>query len=106
MSYVFPYYTAVYTAVLGLLAALLTVNVIVNRVRAKVDFADGGQSFICSKGRGIDTAVDEARDRIRRRRCPSLTRRSRHTIALDGLAAQTEAFTGLKKEGRTWLICQ
>ena len=42
MTYVFPYYTAIYTAVLGLLAALLTVNVIVNRVRAKVDFADGG----------------------------------------------------------------
>jgi uncharacterized protein len=42
VTYVFPYYTAIYTAVLGLLAALLTVNVIVNRVRAKVDFADGG----------------------------------------------------------------
>ena len=42
MTYVFPYYTAIYTAVLGLLAASLTVNVIVNRVRAKVDFADGG----------------------------------------------------------------
>jgi uncharacterized protein len=39
---VFPFYTAVYTAILGLLAALLTVNVIVNRVRAKVDIADGG----------------------------------------------------------------
>jgi uncharacterized protein len=42
MTHVFPYYTAIYAAVLGLLAALLTVNVIVNRVRAKVDFADGG----------------------------------------------------------------
>jgi uncharacterized protein len=42
MTYVFPYHTAIYTAVLGLLAAVLTVNVIVNRVRAKVDFADGG----------------------------------------------------------------
>ena len=39
---VFPFYTAIYTAILGLLAALLTVNVIVNRVRAKVDVADGG----------------------------------------------------------------
>jgi uncharacterized membrane protein YecN with MAPEG domain len=39
---VFPFYTAIYTGILGLLAALLTVNVIVNRVRAKVDIADGG----------------------------------------------------------------
>jgi uncharacterized protein len=42
MTHAFPYYTAIYTAVLGLLAALLTINVIVNRVRAKVDFGDGG----------------------------------------------------------------
>jgi uncharacterized membrane protein YecN with MAPEG domain len=42
MTYVFPYYTAIYAAVLGLLGALLTVNVIVNRVRAKVDVDDGG----------------------------------------------------------------
>lgn len=42
MIYIFPYYTAIYAAVLGLLAALLTTNVIVNRVRAKVDVADGG----------------------------------------------------------------
>src|SRR5271167_3033508 len=42
MTPVFPFYTAIYTAVLGLLAALLTVNVIVNRVRVKVDIADGG----------------------------------------------------------------
>jgi uncharacterized membrane protein YecN with MAPEG domain len=41
MTHVFPYYTAIYTAILGLMAALLTVNVIVNRVRAKVDFGDG-----------------------------------------------------------------
>ncbi len=39
---VFPFYTAIYTAILGLLAALLTVNEIVNRVRAKVEVADGG----------------------------------------------------------------
>jgi hypothetical protein len=42
MTHVFPYYTAIYTAVLGFLAALLTVNVIVNRVRAKVDVGDSG----------------------------------------------------------------
>jgi uncharacterized membrane protein YecN with MAPEG domain len=42
MTHIFPHYTAIYAAVLGLLAALLTINVIVNRVRAKVDVADGG----------------------------------------------------------------
>ena len=42
MTRVFPFYTAIYAAILGLLAAILTVNVIVNRVRAKVDVADGG----------------------------------------------------------------
>ena len=42
MTPVFPFYTAIYAAILGLPAAILTVNVIVNRVRAKVDVADGG----------------------------------------------------------------
>jgi len=42
MTHVFPYYTSIYAAVLGFLAAFLTANVIVNRVRAKVDFGDGG----------------------------------------------------------------
>ncbi len=42
MTPVFPFYTSIYAAILGLLAALLTVNVIVNRVRAKVDVGDGG----------------------------------------------------------------
>ena len=41
MTPVFPFYTSIYAAILGLLAALLTVNV-VNRVRAKVDVGDGG----------------------------------------------------------------
>jgi uncharacterized protein len=42
MTSVFPFYTAIYAAILGLLAAALTVNVIVNRVRSKVNVADGG----------------------------------------------------------------
>jgi uncharacterized membrane protein YecN with MAPEG domain len=42
MTPVFPFYTAIYAALLGFLAALLTVNVIVNRVRSKVDVGDGG----------------------------------------------------------------
>jgi uncharacterized protein len=46
MTYVFPYYTAIFAAVLGLFAALLTINVIVNRVRTKVDVADGGDAAL------------------------------------------------------------
>jgi uncharacterized protein len=42
MTLVFPFYTAIYAALLGILAVVLAVNVIVNRVRAKVDVADGG----------------------------------------------------------------
>ena len=42
MTHAFPYYTSIYAALLGFLAAFLTINVIVNRVRAKVDIADGG----------------------------------------------------------------
>jgi len=37
-----PLVTAVYAAILALLGAVLTVNVIVNRVRHKVDSGDGG----------------------------------------------------------------
>jgi uncharacterized membrane protein YecN with MAPEG domain len=42
MTPIFPFYTAIYAAILGLLAAILTINVIVNRVRAKVNVSDGG----------------------------------------------------------------
>ena len=42
MTPAFPFYTAIYAALLGVLAAILAVNVIVNRVRAKVDVGDGG----------------------------------------------------------------
>jgi len=42
MTPTFPLITAGYAAVLGLLAALLTVRVIVNRVRLRVDAGDGG----------------------------------------------------------------
>ena len=46
MTPVFPFYTAIYAAVLGLLAAVLTINVIANRVRSKVDVGDGGNSSL------------------------------------------------------------
>jgi uncharacterized protein len=42
MMPVFPFYTAIYAAILGVLAAILTINVIVNRVRTKVQAGDGG----------------------------------------------------------------
>ena len=42
MKLVFPFHAAIYAALLGILAAVLTVNVIINRVRAKVDVGDGG----------------------------------------------------------------
>ena len=37
-----PFVTAIFAAILGLLAALLTANVIVHRVRLKVESGDGG----------------------------------------------------------------
>ncbi|MBV8745333.1 MAG: MAPEG family protein [Xanthobacteraceae bacterium] len=42
MTAMVPTITALYAALLGLLGAALTINAIVNRVRAKVDTADGG----------------------------------------------------------------
>jgi uncharacterized membrane protein YecN with MAPEG domain len=42
MTQMFPYATAVYAAVLGLLGAILTINVIVNRARHNVLQGDGG----------------------------------------------------------------
>ncbi len=41
-----PVVSAVYAAVLGLLAAILTVRVIVNRVRFKVNAGDGGEATL------------------------------------------------------------
>jgi uncharacterized membrane protein YecN with MAPEG domain len=41
-----PLITAVYAAILGLLGALLTVRVIMNRVRLKVDVGDGGHAAL------------------------------------------------------------
>ena len=42
----FPLTTAVYAAVLGLLGAILTVNVIVNRAKSKVLYGDGGNESL------------------------------------------------------------
>jgi uncharacterized protein len=42
MNAIVPSITALYAALLGLLGATLTINVITNRVRSKVDTGDGG----------------------------------------------------------------
>ena len=42
MVIVTPHVTAIYAAVLGLLAAVLTVRVILNRVRTNIQAGDGG----------------------------------------------------------------
>jgi len=42
MNATLPTITALYAALLGLLGTALTINVIVNRVRSKVDAGDGG----------------------------------------------------------------
>ncbi len=42
----FPLTTAIYAAVLGLLAAILTVNVILNRTRTRVLYGDGGDASL------------------------------------------------------------
>jgi len=83
MTHVFPYYTSIYAAVLGFLAAFLTANVIVNRVRAKVDFGDGGVAAL-----GQASAHTPTLPNIRRLRCcssgwwkPSATRRWRSTAS-------------------------
>jgi hypothetical protein len=58
---VFPFYTAIYAGILGLLAALLTVNVIVNRVRAKVDFGDGGVAALAQAVRAQGNFAEHTR---------------------------------------------
>lgn len=55
MSAVAPHIAAVYAAILGILAALLTVRVIVARVRTGVSVGDGGDA--CSAGRSGRTAI-------------------------------------------------
>ena len=46
MNPTFPLVTAAYAAVLGLLAALLTVRVIVTRVKLHIDAGDGGNAVM------------------------------------------------------------
>jgi uncharacterized membrane protein YecN with MAPEG domain len=52
--------TAFYAALLGLLGAALTVNVIVNRVRAKVDAGDGGVAKLAQAVRAHANFAEQA----------------------------------------------
>jgi len=60
MTAMMPMTTAIYGAVLGLLGAALTVNVIVNRVRAKVDAGDGGVASLAQAIRAHGNFAEQA----------------------------------------------
>jgi uncharacterized membrane protein YecN with MAPEG domain len=51
---------APYAAVLGLLGALLTVNVILNRVKARVDAGDGGVAALAQAIRAQGNFIEQA----------------------------------------------
>ena len=60
MNMTVPSITAFYTALLGLLGAGLTVNVIVNRVRSKVDAGDGGVAKLAQAIRAHANFAEQA----------------------------------------------
>ena len=60
MNATVPMITAFYAALLGLLGAALTVNVIVNRVRAKVDAGDGGVAKLAQAVRAHANFAEQA----------------------------------------------
>lgn len=60
MSVAAPHLAAVYAAVLGLLAALLTVRVIVNRVRTNVSAGDGGDARLAQSIRAHGNFAEHA----------------------------------------------
>jgi len=60
MNATIPMICAVYAAILGLLGAALTVNVIVNRVRSGVDAGDGGVAKLAQAIRAQANFVEQA----------------------------------------------
>ncbi len=56
----FPATSALCAAILGLLGAALTINVIVNRVRTKVDTGDGGIAALAQAIRAQGNFVEQA----------------------------------------------
>jgi uncharacterized membrane protein YecN with MAPEG domain len=55
-----PMITAIYAAILGIVAALLTINVIVTRVRTKVDAGDGGVAIMAQAIRAHGNFAEHA----------------------------------------------
>ncbi len=60
MMTAFPATTALCAAILGLLGAALTINVIVNRVKTKVDTGDGGIASLAQAIRAQGNFVEQA----------------------------------------------
>jgi hypothetical protein len=60
MTTTIPMISALYGAILGLLAAALTVNVIVNRVRSGVDAGDGGVAKMAQAIRAHGNFAEQA----------------------------------------------
>ena len=60
MNATFPAITAVLAGILGLLGAALTANVIVNRVRTRVDAGDGGVATLTQAIRAQGNFVEQA----------------------------------------------
>jgi uncharacterized protein len=60
MNATVPIVTALYAALLGLLGAALTINVIVNRVRYKVDAGDGGVAKLAQAIRAHANFAEQA----------------------------------------------
>lgn len=56
----FPATTALCAAILGLLGAILTINVIVNRVKTKVDTGDGGVAALAQAIRAQGNFIEQA----------------------------------------------
>ena len=60
MNATIPSITALYAALLGLLGAALTVNVIINRVNAHVDAGDGGVAKLAQAIRAQGNFIEQA----------------------------------------------
>jgi uncharacterized protein len=60
MNATVPTIAALYAALLGLLGAALTINVIVNRVRSKVDAGDGGVAKLAQAIRAHANFAEQA----------------------------------------------
>jgi uncharacterized protein len=60
MNATIPMVTALYAAILGLLGAALTVNVIINRVNSRVDAGDGGVAKLAQATRAQGNFIEQA----------------------------------------------